>query len=282
MSGPIEIVYSGADGRILVCDSVSYCDGRVGRHDVVVSGSYAGAEPIGHLALPWGPRAVIAHAGGVGKDESGITGLRLCQEFEIPAAAVETMSARISDGASCYAGVVGHVNKAASALGVHAGQPVADAARCMLHAPLGRPIDARALIDNTEYELLRTESGGIYGIWNLLLLHNGGPRTQDVFCSATHCGKVMAERTLPVAPKGVIANDAGFAKDNSGVSGLPTLADAGIAAAAVAGTSARIGDPRSTYNDGVISAVNRIAASRGIKEGMAAQEAALLLLQAEG
>ena len=281
MSGLIEIVYDEDAGRILVCDSVSYCDARVGPHDVVVSGSFAGAEPIGHLALPWGPRAVIAHAGGVGKDESGITGLHLCQRFGVPAAAVETMSARISDGASCYAGVIGHVNDAASGLGVHVGQPVAEAARRLLQAPPGRPIDAGGLIDNAEYEMLRTGSGGIYAIWNLLLLHGRGARRQDVFCSATHCGKVMAERTIPIAPKGVIANDGGLAKDNSGISGLPTLAEAGIAAAAVAGMSARIGDPRSTYGDGVISAVNRIAASRGVREGMPARDAAFILLQAE-
>ena len=51
----------------------------------------------------------------------------------------------------------------------------------------------------------------------------------------------------------------------------------GIAAAAVGTNSARLGDAASTWSDGVLSAVNRIAVSRGVREGMTAKEAARLL-----
>ena len=42
--------------------------------------------------------------------------------------------------------------------------------------------------------------------------------------------------------------------------------------------TARMGDGRSTYFDGVISAANRIARGKGVRVGQSAREAALLLL----
>jgi len=58
--------------RIVVLDSVTQCAGRVQAGDVLVAGSFAGALSLG-LALPFGIRALIAHAAGVGKDEAGIS-----------------------------------------------------------------------------------------------------------------------------------------------------------------------------------------------------------------
>jgi hypothetical protein len=79
-------------------------------------------------------------------------------------------------------------------------------------------------------------------------------------------------------PKGLIANDGGMGKDGSGIDGLAILQQAAIPAAAVAAMSARIGDARSTYHDGVISASNGAATACGVRPGMAASEAARLLL----
>ena len=46
----------------------------------------------------------------------------------------------------------------------------------------------------------------------------------------------------------------------------------GIAAATVAAASARIGDARSTYEDGILSRVNARAAALGIAPGNSARE----------
>jgi uncharacterized protein YunC (DUF1805 family) len=73
--------------------------------------------------------------------------------------------------------------------------------------------------------------------------------------------------------KGWISNDAGISKNNSGIGGLPLCAEKGMHAAAVSAVSARIGDGLSTYNDGIISAVNEIAAHHGVTVGMTAREA---------
>src|SRR5256885_16807839 len=83
--------------RIVVLESVTQCAGRVQAGDVLVAGSFAGALSLG-LALPFGIRALIAHAAGVGKDEAGISALTAADGLGLPVAAVETMSARIGDG----------------------------------------------------------------------------------------------------------------------------------------------------------------------------------------
>ena len=88
----------------------------------------------------------------------------------------------------------------------------------------------------------------------------------------------MAEYARPVIPRGVFANDAGVARDASGVEGLAILDQQGIPAAAVATLSARIGDALSTYHDGLCSHVNRTAAERGLQVGMRASAAAHWLL----
>ena len=71
---------------------------------------------------------------------------------------------------------------------------------------------------------------------------------------------------------GALFNDAGIGKDEAGVSRLPALAARGIAAATVAATSARIGDARSTYEDGIVSRVNTRAAALGLREGLSARD----------
>jgi hypothetical protein len=67
-------------------------------------------------------------------------------------------------------------------------------------------------------------------------------------------------------------NDAGIGIDEAGVTRLPALDSRGIAAGTVAASSARIGDARSTYEDGILTRVNRRAAALGIAPGMNARE----------
>ncbi len=278
---PLDIGYEDHRGRVLVADSMSYFDARVQPTDVLVCGSFAGAAIADQLGLCWGPRALIAHACGVGKDDAGISGLEFCQHLGVPMAAVDTMSARISDGRSVYeAGTIGHANAAAQALGVRVGQPTKDAAQRFLDADPGRPLE-RELTDTRTYPLFQAEKGAILAVWNPLLLLEEGPRPHDVLCIGLHSGKVMAEWTAAVSPRGVIGNDGGLGKDRSGIAGLDALERAGIAGASVAAMSARIGDCRSTYEDGQISALNEIARSRGVREGMSAREAARLMVQSD-
>lgn len=90
----------GAGGRVLVADSLSYFEGEARLNDVAVGASFAGA-PTAAMAMRPGVKAWIAHEGGPGKDDAGVSGLALAQRFGIPAAAIATMTAGLSRGKPC-------------------------------------------------------------------------------------------------------------------------------------------------------------------------------------
>ena len=66
-------------------------------------------------------------------------------------------------------------------------------------------------------------------------------------------------------------NDADIGIDGAGVTRLPALDARGIAGATVSAWSARIGDGRSTYEDGFVSRVNETARRLGGEIGMSAR-----------
>ena len=267
-------------GRVLSADSMTYFDERVGERDVLIGGSYAARMTIA-WAMRLGARAVVAHAAGVGKDNAGISGLCLAQEYHVPALACETMSARLAVGESVYEGEVGHVNRTAQSLGVEIGQSIAEASDCLLNAEVGRKVVVEESLDDRIYELEHLPEGNIRASWGIPVLRSiKEARPQDVFIQASHCGLTLVPHVLKLNLKGVVANDAGRGKDDSGIASFPYLAREGIAVAAVGAMSARIGDVMSTWEDGVISCMNEVAEKRGVRECMRTREAALVMLNA--
>jgi len=81
--------------------------------------------------------------------------------------------------------------------------------------------------------------------------------------------------------RAAIFNDAGIGIDGAGIARLPVLARRGIAAATVSAESARIGDGRSIWESGIVSAVNDRAAAAGGSVGMTVQDLVRRLLRAE-
>jgi hypothetical protein len=238
------------NGKIIIADSLSYLTRRpdlmgslrVSQRDVVVGCSFAGLQTFAD-PLSLGPRGLIAHAAGVGKDNAGIAGLPMAQELGVPAAACRTLSARMSDGRSLFFdGVIGHLNEAAGVVGVRENMTVREAAYALLAAPEGqvRKVDSSAGSHTSGKitTLVETKTGGIYAAWFIALIKESRPN--DVFVTATHCGETMAQYTLAVRPKGIIANDAGLSKDRSGVIGLTMLEREGIPAAATASSPRRM------------------------------------------
>jgi hypothetical protein len=73
---------------------------------------------------------------------------------------------------------------------------------------------------------------------------------------------------LEIPLEAVFFNDAGVGKENAGIVALDMLQANGIAAGAVAHTSAKIGDSRDTWDNGVISRVNPAARLSGLAPGM--------------
>ena len=94
-----------------------------------------------------------------------------------------------------------------------------------------------------------------------------------IVVSGSHGGVSSGRYALQAAPRLAVFNDAGVGKDGAGIAALAMLQAAGIAACTVAHSSARIGEARSTLDDGVISFVNPAAKAKGLHAGARLREA---------
>lgn len=182
----------------------------------------------------------------------------------------------MSNGRSVALGTISRANLSARRLGVLPGQIAFEAAELMLAAPMGRAVDSEAAMDNGIYDVDHTPAGTVWAATSSFGIKRRLPN--DVLCIGSNCARVFAESMLTIMPRGALANDAGGGLRDSGTSALPVLRENGIAGAAVSAASARIGDGMSTWRDGVISRINSLAEARGVRVGMAARDAARLLL----
>lgn len=268
------IHFQNTDGRILVGNSLTSYETGEYFTDVVLGASFAGAQT-GKVPLRQGAKGWIAHEAGPGLDDAGISGLPLADSFNVPAAAIATSTAGLSNGPSLLTGTVSRANQAATLLGVREGMNGEQAARLMLQAPDGRLRNVDGLTDESTRVVKTSENGSILSCWSFSRVT--GEHPDDVFLVASHGAKIMALYALRIRPRGLICNDAGFGLDNSGIEGIFELEQHGIAAATVSTDTARIGDPESTYR-GTISAVNSFATKLGVTVGMKANAAADLML----
>ncbi|GGK27097.1 hypothetical protein [Salinarimonas ramus] len=244
---------------------------------VVVTGSHGGVYAA-YVARRDGVRAVILNDAGVGKDDAGIGGLAWLDAAGMAAATVAAASADIGDAADMVArGIVSHANARAAALGVRPGQACAEAAAlleaaAMPEAPFA-PLDetrrvetppgARrplVLVDSAALVKADADRGAVVVTGSHGALFGGDPRNA-----------LKADAAL------ALFNDAG---GGIGTTRLPALETRGIAAATVAASSARIGDARSTLEDGIVSALNARAAALGGRVGMRARDLVGLALHA--
>lgn len=236
------------------------------RGKVLVAGSHAGVIAA-YLGAAAGAHALVLNDAGLGMDRAGIAGLAYLDDLGMAAAAVDCRSARIGDGDDMRArGVISHANLHAALCGVVAGQSCAEAAgRLCRAAPRkkspppyaegrwkvsGGPPEVWAL--DSIGKVIAGDAGRILVIGSHGALHGGRP-----------------ESALPVEALAAVFHDAGVGADRIGLSRLPVLAKRGIAAATVAGDSARIGDGRSLWATGRLSHVNAVAEDCGIRPGMA-------------
>jgi hypothetical protein len=253
---------------IVIADSIT----RVGPEAagaVVVNASHGGVYAA-YLAAKLKAAAAIFNDAAIGRDRAGIAGLEYLQKLGMPGAAVGHATARIGDGADMMeCGIITHANQLAASLGVSPGQSCRDAATALQHAapPHRAPPDALEAAF-----LLISEVPQVWALDSASLVL---PEHRDaIVVTGSHGGLLggKAETALKYDVRGALYNDAGIGKDAAGISRLPALAARGIPAATVAATSARIGDARSTYEDGIISRVNARAGSLGLQEGIAARD----------
>jgi hypothetical protein len=101
-----------------------------------------------------------------------------------------------------------------------------------------------------------------------------------VVIGGSHGAVYAAYMSAKFGCRAAIHHDAGIGKDEAGVGGLAYAQKLGMAMAAVATASARIGDGQDMYDRGVISRANGLAETCGVLAGMGCKEAAELLKKA--
>ena len=249
--------------QIRALDSVttldaSYCG------QVLVAGSH-GAVYAAYLAAKGGVRGVILNDAGLGKDDAGISGLAYLDQFGVAGATIGHQSARIGDGADMMArGVIRNLNDTARASGCAVGQSCADCAAAMLNAPGATSTpptmtESRFMLEPGDLEVWGLDSA------SLILSED---EVRIIICGSH--GQALAgspENALKRNVLGAVFHDAGIGIDDAGVSRLTILDQRGIPTATVAAESARIGDARSIYEDGILSKVNLTAANMGAEVG---------------
>jgi hypothetical protein len=255
---------------VYAIDSITHLtEGHIGQ---VVAAASHGAVYAAYLAAKGGVRAVILNDAGVGKGEAGISGLPYLDGFGIAAATISHASARIGDGADMLArGTISHVNAVAKKLGCAPGQSCADCAERMKAAPL---VAAKPPQQSESRTLLRSEPGEpeVWGADSASLVV---PEDVDHIVITGSHGQVLGDKpetALKFDAVAAVFSDAGMGADRAGISRLPALDTRGIPAATVSADSARIGDARSLYQEGVISCVNDTAAALGGKVGMSTRD----------
>src|ERR1700726_1415830 len=261
---------------IVIADSIT----RVGPEAagaVVVNASHGGVYAA-YLAAKLHAAAAIFNDAGIGRDRAGIGGLDYLQELGIAAATVGHDTARIGDGADMMArGVITHANGLAQASGCRPGMACREAAGALQAAGPARHAPPTAL---EAAFLVIPEAPQVWALDSASLV---APEHHDgIVITGSHGGLLggRPETALKYDVRAAFYNDAGIGIDEAGVSRLPALDQRGIAAATVSAATARIGDARSTYEDGILSHVNAHAAAFGLASGMRAREAVALLRRA--
>ncbi len=253
---------------LVFADSVTQL-GEAALGAVVVCGSHGGRY-VADIALRFGVRAIIVNDAGVGLDRAGIMGLDVLNEFGIPAAAADHKSARIGDANDCFAhGILSHLNNYASSLGCSVGMSVAESLDLLANSVI-MPKKVVKVANEGRY-LIRKEWPNIWALDSaaLTLPCDDG----QLVATGSHAWLLgnREESAFASSPLAALFNDAGVTSVDR-LGRLQVLDRRGIAAVAVSCQTARIGDGRSTYFDGVISHINISGTLLGGAVGQSAKE----------
>ena len=269
-------LFAGPRGRIVAMDSAYDVAAANRDRDVVINASYCGVLPARFIAEQR-PRGAIGVDCAVGPAGAAVAGLWYLEALNIPAAAADVMTVRLGDGVDLYThGRISFANQPALDCGVRAGMPVREAARCMLEAERGSTPAAANVTNRT---VVDSGPDGRLVVCTDSIAFGLPEDTRNVLVTAGHTGRSAVPYLLRVRPFGFICSDGGKGREEGGIAGLAVVEKDGLAGATVDARTARMGEGLSSYRDGSISAVNALAYAAGVRVGMAAPQAAALLVR---
>ena len=251
-------------GTVQLADSITKL-GPQFRGTVLVAGSHGGSY-CGYLAALAGLRGVIFNDAGIGLDNAGIGALDYLEQLGMAAATVAHTSARIGDGADMLArGQISHCNTAAKALGCAVGQTCQEAADAMQR---GKAFEGNAPAYLETRKLLREGPVRVIACDSASLVKSDDADT--IIITGSHGGRLAGRPGygLVVQARGAVFNDAGIGIDMAGIQRLEILDQNSTPAVTVDAMTARIGDARSAWENGIISHINKQAAKCDVTVGM--------------
>jgi uncharacterized protein YunC (DUF1805 family) len=263
---------------VLVLDSITHPLPDEGTAPVVVNGSHGG-KAAAIFAVQKAVKGAIFNDAGVGKDQAGIAGLKILDQYGITGACVDASTAGIGQGHETMQGEVSHVNNLAKAYGVKAGMKASIAAELMASAA-NTPVKGAALNLPKEQEIIIIECAD--GTRVISLDSNSMVRPEHknaIVLTGSHGGLVGGQKAVKHPVLAAFYNDAGIGKNKAGISRLAWLEENGIIGITVSAQSACIGVGLDTYESGIISYLNKQARSLGIKAAMSAKDAVELILK---
>lgn len=271
----------GCTPPVIVIDSVT----RLGpdADDVVVlGGSHCGISAA-YTAAKSRARAVILNDAGIGRERAGVAGLGYLQSLGVPAATISHRSARIGDGRDAQSrGVISCANEHGRSLGIVPGMPAWEAATLL--SQRARKWDGRLPSEIGGRVVASPPDGDVPGVMLLDSVSLVEPSDRGQIVVTGSHGGILGDRPETASKVDVFAalyNDADIGIDSAGLTRLPALDVRGIAAATVSAWSARIGDGRSTYQDGFITHMNETARRYGAEIGISARDFVALMAQAK-
>jgi hypothetical protein len=255
---------------VVVSDSITRV--AVGDGAVIVTGSHGGRVSALYAAR-LSPRGVIFNDAGFGKESAGVAGLDLLDAIGVAASTVSVWSARIGDGTDTWSsGIISYANSVAREAGIVVGMSVPRATEILLTGKTVRDVKLEWKEPRPTY----LETAGAPVVLMDSISQTEAGLCAAVIVSGSH-GALVGGKAVKFQVGAVAINDAGFGKNDAGVSRLHALEAERTPGFAVDHASARIGDAWDTYLHGIVSVENEQARRHGIQRGMAAKDACELL-----